>query len=58
MEVTKIPRDVSVKGTSKGYRITLLYYEWDVHGGVVGSPPLFNDLHPGWDSRSAADAIA
>ena len=45
-----------VEDASMGDCIAFLYYEWDLHGGAVGSP-LSNDLYPDWNPKSVADAI-
>jgi len=45
------------ESASKGDVVAFLYYEWDLHGGLVGFP-LSNDLYPGWNPKSVVDAIA
>lgn len=57
MEVTKIPREVLEERANKGDFAATLFYEWDVHGAVVGFP-LTNDLYPDWNPKSVIDSIA
>jgi hypothetical protein len=55
--VTKIPREVLAERANKGDFAATLFHEWDVHGGIVGSP-LTNDLYPDWNPKSVIDSIA
>ncbi|KAF9654289.1 NAD-P-binding protein [Thelephora ganbajun] len=57
LEVTRTPREVLAEGAGQGDIIAFLYYEWDVHGGSVGSH-LSNDLYPDWNPKSVIDAVA
>jgi len=57
LKVTKTPKEVLADEASKGDLVAFLYYEWDLHGGTVGSP-LSNDLYPDWNPKSVVDAVA